>query len=107
MGNKFGDAYREERRRIHREAMRPRRERQQRDMGQRAVRQVEQHQKGPRHTQYVDDEVRVQVQSGYSHDRHTPTSDFLITPRDGSGDRVHHVLDSSGDEIYNEWHDGR
>jgi hypothetical protein len=72
-----------------------------------AVRQVEQDQRGPRVTQYVDDEVRVQVQSGYSHDRHTPTSDFLITPRDGSGDRIHHVLDQYGNEIYDEWHDGR
>jgi hypothetical protein len=67
----------------------------------------ESQQRGPQHEQYRDDEVVVQVRSGYSHDQQVPTTDVQVNLRDGSGDHQHTVLDPYGDVIFDEWRRGR
>jgi hypothetical protein len=58
-------------------------------------------------TQHKDDEVNVQVKAGQEHRSGKATTEFVISPRDGSGDRQHVVIDDEGNELLNEWHEGR
>jgi hypothetical protein len=57
-------------------------------------------------TQDQNADYHTKVNAGWSHDQQSPTSDFIIAARDGSGHQ-HVVLDQYGNEIHNQWIPGR
>ncbi len=60
-------------------------------------------QKG-RDVQYEDEDCVVKVKMGYSRRYACYTTDIVIAPRDGSGDRYHVIIDEHGNELYSGYH---
>lgn len=63
---------------------------------------------GPRVIQHEDEDTEVNVKSGFSRDRDTPTSDFIIIDRhSATGGHQHVIYDDKGNEITNHWKENR
>jgi len=51
-------------------------------------------------TQTRSDDVHVKVRGSEDHDSGQPTTEFIIAPRDGSGDHTHVVIDEWGNTVH-------
>lgn len=56
-----------------------------------------------RQIQYQDGNYTVKAGSGYSRDRDSITTDFIIAERNGSDEHYHLIIDDRGNVIFSEW----